>query len=52
MSILCEIMKRCGSDKGLGWHNYTIYYDNLFKYIKYNNLNIFELRSSIWMVKK
>ena len=27
---LCEIMKRNGSDKGLGWHNYTVIYDFLF----------------------
>ncbi|WP_158684224.1 hypothetical protein [Methylobacterium sp. 285MFTsu5.1] len=28
---LCRIMKRCGSDKGLGWHNYTLLYQELFR---------------------
>jgi hypothetical protein len=40
---LCNIMTSKGSDKGNNWHNYTIYYDNLFKDKKYNKLNIFEL---------
>ncbi len=45
---LCEIMGRYGSDKGhinisSSPHNYTIFYYNLFKDIKNNNLRIFEL---------
>jgi hypothetical protein len=36
-------MKKNNSDKGLGWHNYTILYDELFKNIRHNNLRIFEL---------
>jgi hypothetical protein len=40
---LCHIMNKCGSDKGNGWHNYTIVYNELFKDIRYNKLNIFEV---------
>jgi hypothetical protein len=40
---LCEIMNRCGSDKGFGWHNYTEYYHEIFKSLKDKELNIFEL---------
>jgi hypothetical protein len=40
---LCKIMKKYNSDKGLGWHNYTVVYNALFKNIKNNNLKIFEL---------
>jgi hypothetical protein len=36
-------MKKHGSDKSLGWHNYTEKYFNLFNNIKFNKLNIFEL---------
>ena len=36
-------MKRNNSDKGLGWHNYTVLYDKLFEGIRYNDLRIFEL---------
>jgi hypothetical protein len=36
-------MNQAGSDKGLGWHNYTNLYYELFKNIKNNNLNIFEM---------
>lgn len=43
MSILCEIMKRCGSDKGLGWHNYTEKYFKLFDNNKTNIKYVFEL---------
>jgi hypothetical protein len=40
---LCHIMKKYGSDKGLGWHNYTLVYDKLFsKYIG-KEINIFEV---------
>ena len=40
---LCEIMTKYGSDKGTGPHNYTILYYELFKNIRYESLNIFEL---------
>jgi hypothetical protein len=40
---LCHIMNKYGSDKGNGWHNYTIIYTELFKNIKDNHLNIFEV---------
>lgn len=41
---LCHIMKKYGSDKGLGWHNYTTFYDYIFSYIdKFQSMNIFEL---------
>jgi hypothetical protein len=40
---LCELMKKYGSDKGQGMHNYTIYYHNQFKEIKNEKLHIFEL---------
>ena len=40
---LCDIMKNFGSDKGLGWHNYTTMYECLFNEMKLDKLNIFEL---------
>lgn len=40
---LCEIMHSHGSDKAMGWHNYTLVYDELLKPIKSTALNIFEL---------
>lgn len=40
---LCDIMSKYGSDKGQGPHNYTIFYDEIFKNKKKENLNIFEL---------
>lgn len=40
---LCHIMKRNQSDKGLDWHNYTTFYDLLFKNMRPLPLNIFEL---------
>jgi hypothetical protein len=44
---LCSIMKKYGSDKGCpennGWHNYTLYYHELFQNIKNEKLRIFEL---------
>ena len=39
---LCEIMTRHGSDKGT-WHNYTIFYYDLFKEIRDKDLRVFEL---------
>lgn len=40
---LCEIMKKNGSDKGGGWHNYTEYYYEIFSSIRNDEMNIFEL---------
>ena len=44
---LCEIMGRNKSDKAetsrKKWHNYTIFYYQMFKAIQYNSLRIFEL---------
>lgn len=40
---LCNIMKECGSDKGLGWHNYTAVYHDLFCNKKEQIQNLFEL---------
>jgi hypothetical protein len=45
---LCEIMGKCKSDKGNkniteSKHNYTTFYFNIFKNIRYDNLKIFEL---------
>jgi hypothetical protein len=45
---LCEIMGRCGSDKGSidimnSWHNYTTFYYTIFKDLREKELRIFEL---------
>jgi hypothetical protein len=40
---LCEIMKRNGSDKGLGKHNYTILYYEFFKSMIDEEINLFEM---------
>jgi hypothetical protein len=45
---LCEIMGRCGSDKGSidiekSWHNYTTFYYSIFKDLREKELRIFEL---------
>lgn len=40
---LCNIMNKHGSDKGSGHHNYTKYYYNLFKEMRFDKKNIFEL---------
>jgi hypothetical protein len=40
---LCEIMLNQGSDKGGGWHNYTLVYNELLKGIKNKAKNVFEL---------
>lgn len=48
-TILCEIMERHGSDKGgskrrsIHGHNYTIKYHDLFKGLRNEKLNVFEL---------
>ena len=40
---LCKIMKKHGSDKGLGYHNYTTLYDKLFSSLKDTKINILEV---------
>ena len=40
---LCEIMAQEGSDKGKGWHNYTILYDALFGERRREVRNVFEV---------
>jgi hypothetical protein len=42
-SELCQLMNHYGSDKGSGWHNYTLIYNELFKSMKNENLAIFEV---------
>jgi len=42
-TALCEIMSKQGSDKGGGWHNYTLVYHELLKGIKNKAKNVFEL---------
>jgi len=48
-TILCELMEKYGSDKGYTvlkpekFHNYTLYYYNLFSPRRYERLRIFEL---------
>ena len=32
MTELCQIMTKEGSDKGSGWHNYTLLYHFLFRH--------------------
>ncbi len=43
MTDLCRIMSKYGSDKCSDWHNYTPLYYDLFKDIRNEYLNIFEL---------
>lgn len=40
---LCAIMSSEGSDKGAGWHNYTLVYDKLFNHLKNADFSLFEL---------
>jgi hypothetical protein len=40
---LCTIMSKHGSDKALGWHNYTLVYDMLFKELKSTATHFFEM---------
>jgi hypothetical protein len=40
---LCHIMASLGSDKGKGWHNYTVLYHALFSRFRDERINIFEL---------
>ncbi len=47
-TTLCEIMGRCGSDKGsinieCSWHNYTTFYYSIFKNLREKQLRVFEL---------
>ena len=40
---LCHIMKKQGSDKGLGWHNYTTLYSILFSHMRHTPIHFFEV---------
>jgi hypothetical protein len=40
---LCRLMTRCESDKGLGWHNYSMVYAELFAELRARPLRVFEL---------
>ena len=40
---LCWLMRSRGSDKGLGWHNYTTVYQALFGRLRREPLRVFEL---------
>lgn len=40
---LCNIMTTHKSDKGNGWHNYTVLYHHLFSPIRYKPLSVFEM---------
>ena len=40
---LCAIMKDEGSDKGAGWHNYTLLYHLLFQSRREKIFNVFEM---------
>ena len=42
-TIMCQTMSKCGSDKGLGYHNYTTVYSTLFSKYRDHALLIFEL---------
>jgi len=39
----CQLFKAMGSDKGLGWHNYTTLYHALFKELRNTPVRFFEL---------
>ena len=43
LKSLTEIMNYYGSDKGSGWHNYTVFYDELFSKIRNDKLTILEI---------
>ncbi len=43
LTPLCNIMIAEGSDKGGGWHNYTLIYNELLKGMKNTAKNVFEL---------
>lgn len=40
---LCEIMNSNKSDKGNGWHNYTVLYHQFFNKLRDCSLNVFEM---------
>lgn len=42
-TVLCDLMSAQGSDKGKGFHNYTIVYDWLFSRFRKEALHVFEL---------
>jgi hypothetical protein len=43
MTDLCHLMASFGSDKGKGWHNYTVLYDVLFSRFRNEPLTLFEV---------
>jgi hypothetical protein len=43
LTDLCHLMSSFGSDKGNGWHNYTVVYDGLFSKFRNEELALFEL---------
>jgi hypothetical protein len=40
---LCFMFDEIGSDKGVGWHQYSRFYNQLFSVIKKNPINLFEM---------
>ncbi len=40
---LCQIMSQWKSDKGSGWHNYTLLYDFLFRHRRFEVERVFEV---------
>jgi hypothetical protein len=40
---LCFMFDEIGSDKGVGWHQYSRFYNELFLVAKYEDFNFFEL---------
>ena len=43
VSPLCFMFDEVGSDKGVGWHHYSRFYQQLFRVAKYEEFNFFEL---------
>jgi hypothetical protein len=42
-TALCDLMCSFGSDKGNGWHNYTVAYDHMFSRFRREKITLFEL---------
>ena len=40
---LCHIMKKSNADKGLGWHNYSTFYEYLFSSIRHEPIRLLEV---------
>lgn len=43
VTSLCNVMSWHGSDKGNGWHNFTMIYHRMFQDVRHQSLKIFEL---------